>query len=206
MKLYSHATAPNPRRVNVFIIEKNLEIETVKVDMQAGEHKAPEFLAKNLNGQIPVLELDDGSHLSESVSICRYLEALNPEPALFGTTPAEMGRIDMHMRRIELMLGRNVSTSWVNGPVVARLAKGSFKQIPEAKLQSDDNVRAYYKRLDAELAARRMIAGDTYTMADITAMCVIDFAEQLVALSPDDQLLNLARWRNEVGKRPSAKA
>ncbi|MEJ6670485.1 MAG: glutathione S-transferase N-terminal domain-containing protein, partial [Pseudomonadales bacterium] len=115
MKLYSHATAPNPRRVNVFIIEKNLEIETVKVDMQAGEHKAPEFLAKNLNGQIPVLELDDGSHLSESVSICRYLEALNPEPALFGTTPAEMGRIDMHMRRIELMLGRNVSTSWVNG-------------------------------------------------------------------------------------------
>ncbi|MGY8852829.1 MAG: glutathione S-transferase family protein [Pseudomonadales bacterium] len=206
MKLYSHATAPNPRRVNVFIIEKNLEIETVKVDMQAGEHKAPEFLAKNLNGQIPVLELDDGSHLSESVSICRYLEALNPEPALFGTTPAEMGRIDMHMRRIELMLGRNVSTSWVNGPVVARIAKGRFKQIPEAKLQSDDNVRAYYKRLDAELAARRMIAGDTYTMADITAMCVIDFAEQLVALSPDDQLLNLARWRNEVGKRPSAKA
>ena len=146
------------------------------------------------------------SHLSESVSICRYLEALNPEPALFGTTPAEMGRIDMHMRRIELMLGRNVSTSWVNGPVVARIAKGRFKQIPEAKLQSDDNVRAYYKRLDAELAARRMIAGDTYTMADITAMCVIDFAEQLVALSPDDQLLNLARWRNEVGKRPSAKA
>ena len=206
MKLYSHATAPNPRRVNVFIIEKNLEIETVKVDMQAGEHKAPEFLAKNLNGQIPVLELDDGSHLSESVSICRYLEALHPEPALFGTTPAEMGRIDMHMRRIELMLGRNVSTSWVNGPVVARIAKGRFKQIPEAKLQSDDNVRAYYKRLDAELAARRMIAGDTYTMADITAMCVIDFAEQLVALSPDDQLLNLARWRNEVGKRPSAKA
>jgi len=206
MKLYSHATAPNPRRVNVFIIEKNLEIETVKVDMQAGEHKAPEFLAKNLNGQIPVLELDDGSHLSESVSICRYLEALNPEPALFGTTPAEMGRIDMHMRRIELMLGRNVSTSWVNGPVVARIAKGRFKQIPEAKLQSDDNVRAYYKRLDAELAARRMIAGDTYTMADIIAMCVIDFAEQLVALSPDDQLLNLARWRNEVGKRPSAKA
>ena len=206
MKLYSHATAPNPRRVNVFIIEKNLEIETVKVDMQAGEHKAPEFLAKNLNGQIPVLELDDGSHLSESVSICRYLEALNPEPALFGTTPAEMGRIDMHMRRIELMLGRNVSTSWVNGPVVARIAKGRFKQIPEAKLQSDDNVRAYYKRLDAELAARRMIAGDTYTMADITAMCVIDFAEQLVALSPDDQLLNLARWRSEVGKRPSAKA
>ncbi len=206
MKLYSHATAPNPRRVNVYIIEKNLEIETVKVDMQAGEHKAPEFLAKNLNGQIPVLELDDGSHLSESVSICRYLEALNPEPALFGTTPAEMGRIDMHMRRIELMLGRNVSTSWVNGPVVARIAKGRFKQIPEAKLQSDDNVRAYYKRLDAELAARRMIAGDTYTMADIIAMCVIDFAEQLVALSPDDQLLNLARWRNEVGKRPSAKA
>ena len=206
MKLYSHATAPNPRRVNVFIIEKNLEIETVKVDMQAGEHKAPEFLAKNLNGQIPVLELDDGSHLSESVSICRYLEALHPEPALFGATPVEIGRIDMHMRRIELMLARNVSTSWVNGPVVARIAKGRFKQIPEAKRQSDDNVRAYYKRLDAELAARRMIAGDTYTMADITAMCVIDFAEQLVALSPDDQLLNLARWRNEVGKRPSAKA
>ena len=206
MKLYGHPTAPNPRRTNVFIAEKNIEIETIHVDMQAGEHKSPDFIKKNLNGQIPVLELDDGSYISESVSICRYLEALHPTPPMFGTTPAEIGRIDMHMRRIELMLGRNVSVSWVNGPVVAKIAKGRFKQIPEAKEQSDDNVRAYYKRLDGELAERPMIAGDTYTMADITAMCVIDFAEQLVDLAPDDQLLNLARWRDEVGKRPSAKA
>jgi glutathione S-transferase len=206
MKLYDHPTAPNPRRVHVFLAEKNLEIERVTVDMQKGEHKAPEFIAKNLNGQIPVLELDDGTYISESVSICRYLEALHPTPSMFGTTPAQIGRIDMHLRRIELLLGRGVSTSWVNGPIVAKIAAGRFVQIPEAKLQSDAAVKAYYKRLDGELSSRAMIAGDDYSIADITAMVTIDFAEQMVDLKPDESLSNLARWRKEVGSRPSATA
>jgi len=206
MKLYDSPTAPNPRRVRVFLAEKHIEVERVTIDMRLGEHKTPAFLAKNANGQIPVLELDDGTCIAESVAICRYFEALQPSPALFGVTPAAIGRIDMHLRRLELMLGRNVSTSWVNGPVVAKIAKGRFVQIPEAKVQSDAFVHAYYKRLDAELATRLMMAGEDYSIADVTAMCIIDFAEQLVNLQPDPALLHLARWRQAVAARPSAVA
>lgn len=206
MKLYDNVQAPNPRRVRVFLAEKQIDIERVPVDMMKGEHKTPEFLRKNANGQIPVLELDDGTCISESVSICRYLEALRPQPPLFGTTPEEIGLIDMHHRRLELGLGHSISTSWVNGPVVARIAAGRFKQIPEAKEQSDARVNAYYQRLDGELAQRAMMAGDSYSVADITAMCLIDFAEKLVGLPPDPTLQHLARWRAEVGGRPSASA
>lgn len=206
MKLYDHPTAPNPRRVHVYLAEKGIQVERVNIDMQKGEHKAPEFIEKNLNGQIPVLELDDGTHISESISICRYFEALHPTPSMFGATPEAVGRIDMHLRRIELLLGRNVSTSWVNGPIVAKIAKGRFVQIPEAKKQSDAAVNAYYQRMDAELGSRAMLAGDDYSVADITAMVTIDFAELMVDLKPDEQLLNLARWRAEVASRPSAKA
>ncbi len=204
MKLYDHPTAPNPRRVHVFMAEKGIEIERINVDMQKREHKSEAFLKMNANGQIPVLELDNGSHISESISICRYLEALQPSPTLFGATPADIGRIDMHLRRIELLLGRNVSTSWVNGPIVAKL--GRFEQIPEAKVQSDAFVNNFYIRMDQELGERAMIAGNDYSIADITAMVTIDFAEQLVDLKPDPGLLNLARWREEVGARPSASA
>lgn len=206
MKLYDHPTAPNPRRVHVYLAEKGIELERINIDMQKGEHKAPEFIDKNLNGQIPVLELDDGTYISESISICRYFEALHPTPSMFGATPAAIGRIDMHLRRVELLLGRNVSTSWVNGPIVARIAKGRFVQIPEAKEQSDAAVKAYYRRMDSELGMRAMLAGNDYSVADITAMVTIDFAEQMVDLKPDEQLLNLARWRAEVGSRPSATA
>jgi len=109
LKLYDYTTAPNPRRVRVYIAEKGIEVEKVNVDIMAGEHKTPEFLNKNINGQIPVLELDDGTCISESVSICRYLEAIHPEPPLFGATPVEIARIDMHLRRIELQLFRSSS-------------------------------------------------------------------------------------------------
>jgi glutathione S-transferase len=206
LKLYDHPTAPNPRRVRVYLAEKGIEVERVNVDIMSLEHKTPEFIEKNLNGQIPVLELDDGDCISESVSICRYLEALHPAPALFGSTPLEIAKTDMHLRRVELQLGRSVSTSWVNGPVVAKVAAGRFIQIPEAKEQSDAATHAYYERLDNELGARAMIAGNTYSIADITAMCIIDFAEQMVALAPSSDLSNLARWRTEVAARPSATA
>jgi glutathione S-transferase len=206
MKLYDHSTAPNPRRVRVYLAEKGIEIERVEVDLMAQEHKTPEFLQKNLNGQIPMLELDDGECISESVSICRYLEALHPQPSMFGTTALEIAKIDMHLRRIELVLGRAITTSWVNGPVVAKVAAGRFVQIPEAKKQSDVATHAYYKRLDGELAQRPMIAGDAYSIVDITAMCLIDFAEAMVGLAPSTDLEHLARWRAAVAGRPSARA
>ena len=204
MKLFDHPTAPNPRRVHVYLAEKGLEIERINVDMQKREHKAESFMQMNPNGQIPVLELDDGTYISESVSICRYLEALHPSPSMFGKTAADIGRIDMHLRRIELLLGRNISSSWVNGPIVGKM--DIVVQIPEAKVQSDAFVKAYYKRMDKELADSRMIAGDEYSFADITAMVTIDFAELLVDLKPDESLAHLARWRAEVAARPSATA
>jgi glutathione S-transferase len=204
MKLFDHPTAPNPRRVHVYLAEKGLEIERVNVDMQKREHKAESFMQMNPIGQIPVLELDHGTYLSESISICRYLEALHPSPPMFGKSAADIGHIDMHLRRIELLLMRNVGTSWVNGPIVGKM--GIVVQIPEAKTQSDAFVHGYYKRMDKELAGSHMIAGDEYSIADITAMVTIDFAEQLVNLKPDENLSHLARWRAEVAARPSATA
>ncbi|MEM9620252.1 MAG: glutathione S-transferase family protein [Pseudomonadota bacterium] len=206
MKLYDYTTAPNPRRVRVFIAEKGIEVEKVNVDIMAGEHKTPEFLNKNINGQIPVLELDDGTCIAESVSICRYLEAIHPEPPLFGSDPVQMALIDMHLRRVELQLFRSIGTSWVNGPVVAKVAAGRFKQIPEAKEQSDAATHAYYKRMDKELGERSMLAGEEFSAADISAMCMIDFAEQMVGLPPSPELANLSRWRQELAARPSAQA
>jgi glutathione S-transferase len=206
MKLYDSTGAPNPRRVRVFLAEKGIEVPLVQVDMRKGEHKTPEFLEKHPSGKIPVLELDDGTCIGESVAICRYFEAVQPEPNLFGRTPVELGVIEMHNRILELELLSQVGSSWVNGPVVAQIAAGRFKQIPEAKTQSDAAVGRFYGRLDRELGTREFMACDRYTIADITALCVIDFAASLVDLKPDDGLANLWRWHAAVSARPSARA
>jgi glutathione S-transferase len=206
MKLYDSQPAPNPRRVRVFLAEKGVAIDLVPVDLRRGEHKAPEFLQKNSYGQIPVLELDDGTCISESVAICRYIEAVHPEPSLFGQTPVELARIEMHNRRLELGLLTQVGTSWVNGPVVGRMLGTGASQLPEAKARADAAVHRFYKRLDRELAEREFMAGDVYSIADITGMCVIDFAADLVGLPPDPTLEHLARWRRQVAARPSATA
>ena len=206
MKLYDLNGAPNPRRVRIFAAEKGIELELVPVDLGRGEHKSPEFLKKHPSGKIPALETDDGRFLGESVAICRYLEALHPEPNLFGATPYELGLIEMHNRILELELWAPIGTSWVNGPVVAKMAPGRFRQIPEAKAASDKAVHAFYGRLDRELADRPYMAGDRYTIADITALTAIDFAKSRVGLPPDEGLSNLRDWHGRVSARPSAAA
>jgi glutathione S-transferase len=206
MKLYDVTQAPNPRRVRVFLAEKGIEVPMVQVDMSRGEHKTPEFLAKNPSGKVPVLELDDGTCIGESVAICRYFEALQPEPRLFGTTPAEIGRIDMVNRQLEFELLGPIGQAWVNGPIVAKMAPGRFEQIPAVKAAGERGARAFYKRIDRELAKQRFMAGNAYSIADITALCVIDFATRLVELKPDADLANLWRWHAEVSGRPSASA
>ncbi|MEQ9002122.1 MAG: glutathione S-transferase family protein [Pseudomonadales bacterium] len=206
MKLYDVTQAPNPRRVRVFLAEKGIEVPLVQVDMQQGEHKTPEFLRKNPSGKVPVLELDDGTCIGESVAICRYFEALQPEPPLFGRSPVEIGRIDMANRQLEFELLGPVGQAWVNGPIVARMAAGRFTQIPEAKAQGEKAARAFYQRLDRQLAAQPFMAGEAFSVADITALCVIDFASKLVNLEPDRALANLWRWHDAVSSRPSASA
>lgn len=206
MKLYDLKQAPNPRRVRIFAAEKDMPLDLVPVDLGRGEHKTAEFLKKHPSGKIPALETDDGQYIGESVAICRYLEALKPEPNLFGATPYELGRIDMHNRILEFELWGPLGTSWVNGPVVAKMAPGRFKQIPAAKEASDKAVHAFYARLDRELAGRPYMAGDRYSIADITALVAVDFASDRVGLPPDPGLANLWDWHARVSARPSAAA
>ena len=206
MMLYDATAAPNPRRVRVFLAEKGIEVPLVQVDMGQGEHKRPEFLKKHPSGKIPVLELDDGTCIGESVAICRYFEAIQPEPNLFGRTPVELGVIEMHNRILEFELLAQVGIAWVNGPIVAKMAPGRFTQIPEAKAQAEAAVKRFYARLDRELGVREFMAGDRYSIADITGLCVIDFAASLVGLPPGADLVNLGRWHAAVSARPSARA
>ena len=201
MKLYDFPKAPNPRRVKIFAHEKDIELELINCDMGKREHKTPEFLNKNPSGKIPVLELENGECISESVAICRYLELIKPEPNLFGKDAYEIAYIESRNRHIEFELWTQIGTSWVNGPIVGSL--GIFDQIPDAKAASDKNVRAYYQRLDQEFGLNNFVAGERFTVADITLVSAIDFASEMVDLKPNQDLKNLYRWHEEVSSRPS---
>ena len=201
MKLYDFPKAPNPRRVKIFAHEKDIELEIINCDMGKREHKTPEFLTKNPSGKIPVLELENGECISESVAICRYLELIKPEPNLFGKYAYEIAYIESRNRHIEFELWTQIGTSWVNGPIVGSL--GIFDQIPDAKAASDKNVRAYYQRLDQEFSLKNFVAGERFTIADITLVSAIDFASEMVDLKPNEDLKNLHRWHEEVTSRPS---
>jgi glutathione S-transferase len=202
MKLYDYPGAPNPRRVKIFAAEKGIELELINCDMAKREHKTPEFIKKSPSGKIPVLELDDGRCISESVAICRYLESIKTDPNLFGNNPFESSFIESRNRHIELELWTQIGTSWVNGPIVG--AMGIFNQIPDAKNASDKNVRSFYRRLDLEFEESGFVAGARFTIADITLLTAIDFASSMVDLKPEDNLKNLYRWHSEVSSRPSS--
>lgn len=205
MKLYTFPSAPNPRRVHLFLAEKGLEIPCETVDILKGESRSEAFRERvNAQGGIPVLELDDGTHLSESVAICRYLEALHPDPPLFGRTPEEQGRIEMWIRRIELNFMMPVGMVWVHGsPLTARV---NPHQIAEAAAQNRKIVESYFGFLDRHLADSRYLAGDSFSMADILALCTLDFAAQLNDLHRKPEHEHLDRWVTEVNARPSVQA
>jgi glutathione S-transferase len=204
LKLYDYEGAPNPRRVRMFAAEKGIELESVQVDIRAGEQRSPEFLKKNPGGKIPVLELDDGTCIGESVAICRYLEGIQPEPNLFGADPLELALVEMHHRRLELVLFNQIGVSWVNGPIVTKMA--GVEPNLRAKEQSDAAVHAYYRRMNSELEERPFVAGERFTIADITAVVAVDFASALVGLKPEEDLETLWRWHEKISARPSASA
>jgi len=199
MKLYDYPGAPNPRRVRVVAAEKGIALEHVTVDMSKREQKSPQFIQKNPSGKIPVLELEDGTCIGESIAICRYLEALYPEPNLFGENSLEIAKIEMTHRQIELELMSQIGVSWVNGPVVAKL--GLVKPIKEAKKRSDDLTHAYYRRMNNELAQCDYLASNRYSMADITAAIAVDFASHMVNLKPAVELNHLWAWHERVTSR-----
>jgi glutathione S-transferase len=206
MKLYNDDDpAPNPRRVRIFLLEKGLDVPLVRVSLFEGQHKTPEFLAKNSLGQLPVLELDDGSTLSESVSICRYLEALHPEPPLFGRGAAESARVDMWIRRIELRVMLPLGMVWVHRhPFTAAYAasqgRAQFKEFGESNLGVFAGACRW---LDREIAGRAFVAGESYSMADIILQTTLDFGGA-IGIDLPDECANLREWYGRVSKRPSA--
>ena len=219
MRLYDAKPAPNPRRVRIFLAEKGVAthgagepapagaavaVELIEVDMRKGEQRDEAALARNPNGQIPVLELDDGTCISESVAICRYFESIVPTPALMGVDAVDAGVVEMWNRRIELGLLSPVGMAWRHGDIVARMAPGRFRQIPEAREDAEATARRFQEKMNDWLADRAFFAGERYTIADVTALCTIDFASALVNLAPDAGLEHLARWHAAVSARPSA--
>ena len=205
MKLLTYPGAPNPRRVHIYLAEKGLSVPFETVDITKRENRSPDFLENvNVMGGLPVLELDDGSHLAESIAICRYFEALHPEPPLFGENPRERAHVEMWVRRIELNFMMPVGLVWVHGsPLTASVVQ---KQIPEMAEQSRILVNRYFAFLNQQLGERDFIAGNAYTMADIVALCTYDFAGYLNGLHPEEEHTRLRAWYDRVSGRPSAAA
>ncbi|MEE2929675.1 MAG: glutathione S-transferase family protein [Pseudomonadota bacterium] len=203
MKLYDFKQGPNPRRVRIFLAEKGLEVPLVHVDILKREQKHPDFLKKNPIGSIPVLELEDGTCISESVAICRYFEEMHPEPPLFGTSPVEKATIEMWLRRVELNFMVPVGMVWIHGhPLTARLVQ----QIPEVAEQNRKRAQIWHKLLDDQLAKAAFVAGKTYTVVDAVLLATLDFATNLVGIPYDEGLTHLKRWHDQVSARPSAAA
>jgi glutathione S-transferase len=203
MKLYDTPLAPNPRRVRWFMAEKGIDdIEVVSLNLIKGEHKTPDYLAKAGMANVPALELDDGTTITESVAICRYLESRYPEPNLFGRTPQETAVIEMWMRRAEMM----VATPMMLGVRHTHPALAALEQQNAAvgDYNKQAGLRAL-KVLDRRLAESEWLAGERLTIADIIGFVGIDFG-RLIKLSPPPELANLGRWTEAMRSRPAAKA
>jgi glutathione S-transferase len=203
MKLYNHALAPNPRRVRIFGAEKGIDLTLQDVDILAGQSRTPEFLAKNPSGGVPVLEFDDGSCLAESIAICRYLEGLHPEPNLFGRDLGEQAQIEMWNRRMELELFAAIGRTVQN---TSPIFQGRFKQFPDYGEAQRGVVHQRLERMDRERKGHQFVAGDRFTIADITALVAIDIGGRLADIKITPELANLTSWYRAVSSRPSAKA
>jgi len=203
MKLHQSNLSPNSRRVRVFLAEKGLDIPYVDVDLSKGESHTPDYLNMNPMGEVPMLETDDGCYITESVAICRYFEALQPEPHLFGVTPIEMATIEMWQRRIELKWFGPLTQFW--GHTSPRFAH-RHGQIPEWAEQNAQAVGEFVTWLDSELSGREYIAGESFSIADILALATFDHGNATVGLKTSPALKNLVRWHQMVSRRPSARA
>jgi glutathione S-transferase len=203
MKLFDGGRAPNPRRTRIFLAEKGIIVPLVPVDMGALEHKKEAVSSRNPLMRLPVLELDDGTILCESVAICRYFEELQPEPALFGRGALGKATVEMWQRRVEFNLFGAVAAAFRH--IHPAMKEWEIPQIPKWGEANKPKALDFMRILDSELAGREYIAGDQFSIADITGLCAVDFMKPARILVPEE-LTHLRRWHKAVSSRPSAAA
>ena len=203
MKLYDSKMAPNPRRTRIFLAEKGVSVPTEQVDMMKMEHKTPEYTAINPLQRMPVLVLDDGTVIAESLAICRYFDALHPEPPLFGVGAKEIALVEMWSRRVENNFFATVAAVFRHlHPAMKEL---EVPQVPAWAEANKPRVTQFLELLDGDLSKHEFIAGDRFTVADITALCTVDFMKPARLTMPEGAT-NVRRWHAAVSARPSARA
>lgn len=202
MKIYDTKTAPTPRRVRMFLAEKGIDVEYVQIDIVGGENLSAEMKAKNPLGKVPILELDDGTCISEANAICQYFEALQPQPRLYGHDPLSIANIAQWQQRAELYLFMQVGLCFQHS---TGYFKDRMNPIPEFGIEAGINAQKFMRVLDEHLSEQRFLAGDQFSVADITAFTAIDFA-RVVKIRILPEQVNLQRWYDEVKQRPSAQA
>jgi len=209
MKFYDCSTAPSPRRVRIFLAEKGITLPTVQVDLRNGEQFSDAFRAINPDCTVPALQLDDGTVIGDAVAICGYLEELHPSPPLIGATPQERAVVTALNRAIErdgFFAAMDALRNTASG-LKGRALPGphDYEQIPELAERGRKRLKHFFRDMDTRLSGRRFVAGERYTIADISAMIVLDFAGRLKLAVPDE-CTDLRRWYAAVSARPSAKA
>ena len=203
MKLYDGGRAPKPRRVRVYLAEKGSEVPLEPVNLGALQHKSAAFAAINPVQRVPALLLDDGSVICESIAICRYFEALHPEPPLFGVGAREIAEIEMWNRRLELNLLFPIAHVFRNThPAMKEM---EVPQVPAWAEANKPRIGEFIAFLDGELKDRTFVAGDAFTVADITGLVAVDFMKP-AKLAVPDELKHLKRWHGDIAARPSASA
>lgn len=203
MKLFDGGKAPNPRRVRIFLAEKGIDVPLVPVDMGALEHRDAAVADRNPLRRLPVLELDDGTILTESIAICRYFEELHPKPAMFGKGPLGKALVEMWQRRMELNLMMPVAHAFRH--IHPAMKDWEVPQVAEWGEVNKSKALEFLDILDGELGKREFAAGDEYSVADITGLIAIDFMKPARIAVPDG-LQNVRRWYDGVKARPSAGA
>ncbi len=203
MRLFDLKTGTSTRRVRIFMAEKNFQLPLVEIDMDGGENQRPEYVAINPMGTMPVLELDDGTYIAESVAICRYIEEeLAPTPNLFGIGARERAEIEMWNRRMEFEILLPIMAAFQH---LSPFWKGKRTQVEGAGLLAREKAADRMIWLDRELSRRPFIAGARYTIADITTQSAFVLGKN-TGTRIDSALANLSHWYQDVTSRPTARA
>jgi len=209
MKFYDCTTAPSPRRVRIFLAEKGIMVPTIQVDLRTNEQLTPAFRQINPDATVPALVLDDGTHLNDAIGICVYFEALQPHPALMGEGPEDKALVASWQREVErngFYAVMEAFRNWARG-LKGRALPGpyDYEQIPALAERGRLRVSHFFAQMDERLSQSEFVAGSRYTVADITALVTVDFA-QSAKLTVPEEYIHLRRWYAQASARPSAKA